>query len=102
MRNLRGAAVVAAMLGSVGMLGAGVATAQETPAVTCEQDASSTDFDFSQGGTVELLGGGGSADASATQQVCGVGNEGNANTGGTAVGGAGTAALADGGVIEAL
>ncbi|MFC4495397.1 hypothetical protein ACFPA8_14780 [Streptomyces ovatisporus] len=100
MRKLREAAVVAAMVGSVGMLGAGVATAgghpepQEFPSVNCEQDASNTNVDLIVGGTVTVAGSsGGDADASATQQICGIGNEENENTAGTAVGGAGTDAL---------
>ncbi|WP_181764201.1 hypothetical protein [Streptomyces albidus (ex Kaewkla and Franco 2022)] len=96
MRKLREAAVVAAMVGSIGMLGAGMATAQELPTVNCEQDASSNEVNFTVGGTVVpvLTGGGGDADASATQQICGIGNDDNENTAGTAIGGTGTSALA--------
>jgi hypothetical protein len=93
MRKLHKAAVVTASL--IGRLGAGVATAQpeETPTVTCEQDASRTDFNLEIGGTVAVPPGGGDADASATQQVCGIGNSENENTAGTAVGGAGADVL---------
>ncbi|MFC4495207.1 hypothetical protein ACFPA8_13805 [Streptomyces ovatisporus] len=100
MRKLREAVVVAAMVGSVSMLGAGVATAQELPTVNCEQDASSTDFNLNVEGTVTTAGSdGGDADASATQQICGIGNEENTNTAGTAVGGLGTGVLAAAPVI---
>ncbi|MFC4492576.1 hypothetical protein ACFPA8_00285 [Streptomyces ovatisporus] len=95
MRKLREAAVVAAMVGSVSILGAGIATAHEPPAVNCEQDASNTDLDLNFAGTVTVAGSdGGDADASATQQICGIGNEENTNTAGTAVGGIGTGVLA--------
>ena len=68
MHMLRKAAVVAAMVGGVGVFGAGVATAQEIPAVGCEQSASGT------------------------SENCGFGNDGSVNTGGTALGGSGTGA----------
>jgi hypothetical protein len=96
MRKLREAAVVAAMVGSVGMLGAGVATAgdhEELPTVNCTQDATDTNINLTVPGTVGVAPGGGDADASATQQVCGLGNDENSNTAGTAVGGAGADAL---------
>ncbi|WP_181766263.1 hypothetical protein [Streptomyces albidus (ex Kaewkla and Franco 2022)] len=100
MRKLREAAVVAAMVGSVSMLGAGAAYAgggepQELPTVNCVQDADSNSLDFTLAGTAVpvLIGGGGDADASATQQICGVGNDDNENTAGTATGGTGTEAL---------
>ncbi|WP_181763587.1 hypothetical protein [Streptomyces albidus (ex Kaewkla and Franco 2022)] len=95
MRKLREATVVAAMVGSIGMLGAGMATAQELPTVNCEQDASSDTVDATVGGTIveALTGGGGDADASATQQICGIDNEDNVNTAGEATGGTGTSVL---------
>jgi hypothetical protein len=98
MRKLREAAVVAAMVGSVSMLGAGIAAAggeepQELPTVECSQDASSTDVDLNFGGTVGVPAGGGDADASATQQTCGLGNDENENTAGEATGAAGAAVL---------
>ncbi|WP_181763610.1 hypothetical protein [Streptomyces albidus (ex Kaewkla and Franco 2022)] len=100
MRKLREAAVVAAMVGSVSMLGAGVAFAgggepAELPTVNCTQDASSDTVDATVGGTIveALTGGGGDADASATQQICGIDNEENENTAGDATGGTGTEAL---------
>jgi hypothetical protein len=103
MRKLREAAVVAAMVGSVSMLGAGVASAggwehdqPETPTVNCDQDASSNESTTQVGGTtitVVSTGVGGDADASATQQICGVGNEENDNTAGDATGGDGTVVL---------
>jgi hypothetical protein len=102
MRKLREAAVVAAMVGSVSMLGAGVASAggweheqPETPTVNCDQNASSNESttQIATAITVTSLGEGGDADASATQQICGVGNEDNENEAGDATGGAGTDAL---------
>ncbi len=100
MRKLREAAVVAAMIGSVSMLGAGVANAggwehEELPTVNCEQDASSNTVNFTIAGTLVpvITGQGGDADASATQQICGIGNDDNENTAGTATGGTGTEML---------
>jgi hypothetical protein len=100
MRNLREAAAVAAMVGSVSMLGAGVAAAggweheqPETPIVNCNQDADRNESTTQIGTTITVVstGEGGDADASATQQICGVGNEENENTAGDATGGDGTA-----------
>ncbi|WP_181766265.1 hypothetical protein [Streptomyces albidus (ex Kaewkla and Franco 2022)] len=100
MRKLREAAVVAAMIGSVSMLGAGAAYAgggepTELPTVNCEQDASSNTVNFTIAGilTPVTTGDAGDADASATQQICGIGNDDNENTAGTATGGTGTSAL---------
>ncbi|MFC4495398.1 hypothetical protein ACFPA8_14785 [Streptomyces ovatisporus] len=97
MRKLREAAVLAAMIGSVGMLGAGIATAgghEEPATVNCEQDASRVNADVTFAGTITAADTpGGDADASATQQICGIGNEENENTAGTAVGGVGTEVL---------
>ncbi|HWM36020.1 MAG TPA: hypothetical protein VNS49_02730 [Streptomyces sp.] len=97
MRKLREAALVAAMVGSVSMLGAGVASAggveQELPTVNCEQDAGDNTATTTLGGTAITLvqtGNGGDADSSATQQICGVGNEENENTAGDSTGGTGT------------
>ncbi|HWM36019.1 MAG TPA: hypothetical protein VNS49_02725 [Streptomyces sp.] len=96
MRKLREAAVVAALLGSVSMLGAGIASAgdveQELPTVNCEQDASTNTSTTTIAGTITVTPttNGGDADASATQQVCGIENEENENTAGTATGGIGT------------
>ncbi|HWM37084.1 MAG TPA: hypothetical protein VNS49_08205 [Streptomyces sp.] len=95
MRKLREAAVVAAMLGSVSMLGAGIASAgdveQELPTVNCEQDASSNTSTTTIATTITVIptNNGGDADASATQQICGIDNEENENTAGTATGGTG-------------
>ena len=104
MRKLREAAVVAAMVGSVSMLGAGAAYAggweheepkQASPTVNCDQDADRNTSTTNIGGFTDLsLNTGGDADASATQQICGIGNEENENTAGTATGGAGLEALA--------
>ncbi|WP_181764195.1 hypothetical protein [Streptomyces albidus (ex Kaewkla and Franco 2022)] len=98
MRKLREAAVVAAMVGSVSMFGAGIASAQveELPTVNCEQEADSNTLVFSLAGTSTPVttGAAGDADSSATQQICGIGNDDNENTAGDATGGTGTAALA--------
>ncbi|SCK46339.1 hypothetical protein H181DRAFT_04122 [Streptomyces sp. WMMB 714] len=93
MRKLREAAVVAAMVGSVGMLGAGVAAAggSELPEfpVTCTQ----ANGDTVEGGEADLpalaalTGGGGDADSRAQQNNCGIGVEDNTNTSGSATGG---------------
>ncbi|OEU90440.1 hypothetical protein DB35_04280 [Streptomyces abyssalis] len=91
MRKLREAAVLAAMVGSVGMLGAGVASAggSELPTIACEQ----TNGDEIENGNVDapllttLTGGGGDADSRAQQNNCGIGIEGNVNTSGDATGG---------------
>ncbi len=100
MRKLREAALVAAMVGSLSMAGAGVAFAgggepTELPTVNCEQDASSNTANITFAGTLvtTVTGDGGDADASATQQICGIGNDDNENTGGEATGGTGTSAL---------
>jgi hypothetical protein len=99
MRKLRGAAFVAATLGSVSMLGAGVAAAQggeEEPrpvTVNCYMDASETNTSFPSGGLITVTGpliNLGDADSSATQQVCGIGNEDITNSGGDSTGGTGT------------
>ncbi|WP_181764141.1 hypothetical protein [Streptomyces albidus (ex Kaewkla and Franco 2022)] len=104
MRKLREAAVVAAMVGSVSMLGAGVASAyggeeQELPTVNCVQDADSNSATITFAGTLVPVttGDAGDADASATQQICGVGNEENENTAGDATGGTGTSVAGGGG-----
>ena len=94
MHKLREAAVVAVMVGSVSMLGAGVASAggwehHETPTVNCDQDASHNESATTVASTVTvaLTGPGGDADSSATQQICGVGNSDNENEAGEATGG---------------
>ncbi|WP_181763620.1 hypothetical protein [Streptomyces albidus (ex Kaewkla and Franco 2022)] len=101
MRKLREAAVVAAMVAGVSMLGAGAAYAgggepQELPPVNCVQDADSNTltFDLIGTGAPVTIGDAGDADSSATQQLCGIGNEDNENTAGDATGGTGTSALA--------
>ena len=102
MRKLREAAVVAVMIGSVSMLGAGVASAggwepehQEFPTVNCDQDASKNTSETTVASTITVtpLGPGGDADASATQQICGVDNSDNDNEAGEATGGVGTGVL---------
>ncbi|WP_181765924.1 hypothetical protein [Streptomyces albidus (ex Kaewkla and Franco 2022)] len=98
MRKLREAAVVAAMVGSVSMFGAGVASAQvdqELPPVNCVQDADSNTLVFTLEGTAVPVttGDAGDADSSATQQICGLGNDDNVNTAGDSAGGFGTSVL---------
>ncbi|OEV14184.1 hypothetical protein [Streptomyces nanshensis] len=103
MRKLREAAVVAAMVGSVGMLGAGVAAAgedHEPPLFSCSQSNGGDNTEEAQNGLVGIdelaLGGSGDATANTTQQVCGIGSSNNTNTGGDAesgVGGDGTIGL---------
>ncbi len=97
MRKLREAAVVAAMVGSVSMLGAGVASAggwehEETPTVNCDQDASTAVSETQIAGTITITptDTGGDADSSATQQICGIDNSDNENEAGDATGGTGT------------
>ena len=104
MRKLREAAVVATMVGSVSMLGAGVASAggwehHEPPtsvSVNCDQDNGDNTRTTSDGGLLDLsslLGTGGDADSSATQQICGIGNSDNENTSGDSTGGDGSNTL---------
>jgi hypothetical protein len=99
MRKLREAAVVVAMVGSVGMLGAGVAAAcgdkeapETQPSVTieCTQDTGDNTVTTQTGllNVNDALNGG-DADASANQQLCGLDNEDAENTAGTATGGDG-------------
>ncbi|WP_314177966.1 hypothetical protein [Streptomyces winkii] len=97
MRKLREAAVVITMVGSVSMIGAGVAAAhgeEEPPpsvSITCEQDTGSNTLTTQTGGLANIADAlnGGDADASANQQLCGLDNEDAENTGGTATGGLG-------------
>ncbi|WP_181768069.1 hypothetical protein [Streptomyces albidus (ex Kaewkla and Franco 2022)] len=100
MRKLREAAVVAAMVAGVSMLGAGAAYAgggepTELPTVNCTQDADSNSLTVTIAGTAAPVttGDAGDADASATQQICGLGNDDNENTAGEATGGTGTSIL---------
>ena len=97
MRKLREAAVVAAMVGSVSMLGAGVASAggweheepPQGPTITCEQ-SNGDNTSVTNSGAVDLgalLGAVGDSDSSATQQICGIDNDDNENTAGTSTGG---------------
>ncbi len=100
MRKLREAAVVAAMVGSVGMLGAGVAAAGgseppvELPTVACSQTNGDTveSGDVDAPALTDLTDGSGDADARAQQNNCGIGIEDNTNTAGTAEGGDATGA----------
>ncbi|WP_070014408.1 hypothetical protein [Streptomyces nanshensis] len=105
MRKLQKAAVVATMVGSVGILGAGAAAAcghhePEPVSFTCAQSNggdSTTDVDGTINVGDALIGGSGDAASNTTQQVCGIGNSNNTNTGGDAesgAGGAGTVGLA--------
>ncbi|SCK46331.1 hypothetical protein H181DRAFT_04121 [Streptomyces sp. WMMB 714] len=91
MRKLREAAVLAAMVGSVSMLGAGVAAAggSQPPIVACNQTNGDdiTEGDLDAPLLAALTGGGGDADSRAQQNNCGIGVEGNTNTSGDATGG---------------
>ncbi|OEV29308.1 hypothetical protein AN219_17295 [Streptomyces nanshensis] len=83
MPKLREAAVLAAMVGSVSMLGAGVATAHpESPGIACTQANSDTieEGDVNLPALVTLTPGGTDADSRARQNNCGVDVEGNVNT----------------------
>jgi hypothetical protein len=106
MRKLREAAVVAAVVGSVGMIGAGAAAAcgEEHPppsgvSIECTQDTGDNTAT-----SREVLGGlagvnvsdalnGGDADSSSNQQVCGLENEDIESEAGDATGGAGADVL---------
>jgi hypothetical protein len=99
MRKLCEAAVVAVVVGGVSILGVGAASSQVGQAtVNCDQNADkSTVTTQLAGDEIELIstGDGGNADASATQQICGVGNEGNDNDAGDATGGDGLATIVE-------
>jgi hypothetical protein len=98
MRKLCEAAVVAVVVGGVGILGVGAASAQTGQAtVNCDQNADKSTVTTQIGDeiTVTSTGEGGNADSSATQQICGVGNEGNDNEAGEATGGDGLATLVE-------
>ncbi|QPP07405.1 hypothetical protein G4Z16_14580 [Streptomyces bathyalis] len=89
---LREAAVVAAMVGSVGMVGAGVASAGEgeppqLPTINCTQTNGDTEGDTDLPALAALTGGGGNADSRNLQNNCGVGIIGNDQTSGPAEGG---------------
>ncbi|NLU75637.1 hypothetical protein HCC61_23760 [Streptomyces sp. HNM0575] len=95
MRKLREAAAVVAVLGTVTVVGAGVAAAGEEPpaavSITCEQDLGNNTLTNQEGGTVNAanLLNGGDANSSANQQLCGLENEDPENTAGDATGGLG-------------
>ena len=106
MRKLREAALVAATVGSVSMLGAGVASAQgggggggEQPrsvTINCDQDAGqNTSTSQISGGLITITGplivAGG--DSRATQQICGIDNDHNRAEGGDSASGDGTELL---------
>ncbi|NLU75640.1 hypothetical protein HCC61_23775 [Streptomyces sp. HNM0575] len=97
MAKLREAAIVAAMVGSVGMIGAGTASAHGDDAprgpihIHCTQNVNDNSR-VEQVGLVNINGpllGGGNADATANQQLCGLENEDPENTAGTGTGGLG-------------
>ena len=92
MRMLREAAVVAAVVGGVGMVGAGVASAgdwepSQLPNITCTQTNGDTTGDTDLPELAALTGGGGDADARNLQNNCGVGIIGNDQSSGSATGG---------------
>ncbi|NLU75636.1 hypothetical protein HCC61_23755 [Streptomyces sp. HNM0575] len=97
MRKLREAAAVVAVLGTVTVVGAGVAAAHEEPpasvSITCEQDTGNNTLTTQEGGLVNAADAlnGGDANSSANQQLCGLSNEDPENTAGDATGGAGGA-----------
>ncbi|WP_139151351.1 hypothetical protein [Streptomyces sp. WMMB 322] len=91
---LREAAVVAAVVGGVGMVGSGVAAAggwepPQLPNVTCTQANGDTvtNGDVDLPALVTLTGGAGDADARNQQNNCGIGIIGNDQTSGDATGG---------------
>ena len=86
------------MVGSVGLIGAGAASAHgshehsDSVSISCEQDLGDNTVTNQIGGTANIADAlnGGDADASANQQLCGLNNEDAENTAdGTATGGAG-------------
>ncbi|MCH6161706.1 hypothetical protein [Streptomyces marispadix] len=91
MRKLREAAAAVAVVGSIGMIGAGIAVAQgdgEPPltSIKCEQDTGDNTLTNQEGGLAnanDLLSGG-DADQRANQQLCGLDNENAENTSPTA------------------
>lgn len=98
MRKLRGAALVAAVVGGVSMVGAGAASAQgngETPStviINCTQEVGDNTSTPEQVGLVNVSGPlliGGPADSSSNQQVCGLHNEDIESTAGDSTGGEG-------------
>jgi hypothetical protein len=102
MRKLREAAVVAAVVGSVGMIGAGTAAAcgEEHPppsgvSIECTQDTgdnTATSRDVLAGGlgiNVSDVLNGGDAKSTSNQQVCGLENEDIESESGDATGGDG-------------
>ena len=95
MRMLREAAVVAAVVGSLGMVGAGIASAggPHTPTINCTQTNGDTTGDTDAPLLADLVPGGGDADARNLQNNCGVGIIGNDQSSGDANGGDATGAL---------
>jgi hypothetical protein len=99
MAKLHRAAIVAAMIGSACMIGAGTASAHDdddqprSVTINCTQNVGDNTA-TSQVGLINIQGpllGGGDADARANQQLCGLDNEDAENSGGTATGGLGGA-----------
>jgi hypothetical protein len=94
MSKLREAAVVATMIGSVSMIGVSAASAhgyEEEPPTSVSIECTQYKGDpppFNNGEISDSFNGG-DADASATQQLCGLDNSDATNTAGTATGGAG-------------
>ena len=94
MRKLREAAVVAAVVGGVSMLGAGAASAgdwggppPQLPNITCTQSNGDTSGDVDLPALAALTGGGGSADSRNLQNNCGAFIIGNDQSSGSATGG---------------
>ena len=104
MRKLHKAAVAATVIGTFGMLGAGVAAAGEVdpPLFACAQNRGE-DSETAVTGLINvgdaLVGGSGDAESATSQQSCGLGNGNNTNTGGDAesgTGGGGTVGITTG------
>ncbi|GGO57140.1 hypothetical protein GCM10012287_52330 [Streptomyces daqingensis] len=95
MPKLRKAALVATMVGSVSMLGAGVASAQgdggQPPATTVTCNQTNGDTTTSEVGGLITVNGPllSVADSRAQQNICGIDNDGNVNGSGDASGGGG-------------
>lgn len=97
MAKLREAAIVAAVVGSVSMIGAGTASADDVHAhgpvyIKCIQNNGDDNDSTSLGSLVAINGPllvGGRGDAGANQQLCGLNNEHATNTGGEGTGGEG-------------
>ncbi|WP_314177958.1 hypothetical protein [Streptomyces winkii] len=97
MAKLREAAIVAAVVGSVSMIGAGAASAHDVEAhgpvyIKCIQNVGDDSNSTGVASLVTINGpllSGGRGDADANQQLCGLNNEDAENTSGEGTGGTG-------------